>query len=92
MPAEMAEVTQTHCPHCSLQCGIHLTARDDGVLDLEGRADFPVARSRTAGSTPPAWCARCTPGRSRSPTARARRENGSRSTRRAWMAARTNDR
>jgi anaerobic selenocysteine-containing dehydrogenase len=37
MLAEMAEVTQTHCPYCSLQCGIHLTARDDGVLDLEGR-------------------------------------------------------
>jgi assimilatory nitrate reductase catalytic subunit len=44
MLAAMAEVTQTHCPYCSLQCGIHLTARDDGVLDLAGREDFPVNR------------------------------------------------
>jgi assimilatory nitrate reductase catalytic subunit len=44
MLAAMAEVTQTHCPYCSLQCGIHLTARDDGVLDLVGREDFPVNR------------------------------------------------
>ncbi|HEY0815683.1 MAG TPA: molybdopterin oxidoreductase family protein [Pseudonocardia sp.] len=40
----MAEVTQSHCPYCSLQCGIELTARADGVLDLAGREDFPVNR------------------------------------------------
>lgn len=40
----MAEVTQSHCPYCSLQCGIHLTSRADGVLDLSGREDFPVNR------------------------------------------------
>jgi assimilatory nitrate reductase catalytic subunit len=40
----MAEVTQSHCPYCSLQCGVHLTSRADGVLDLEGREDFPVNR------------------------------------------------
>ncbi len=40
----MAEVTQSHCPYCSLQCGIHLTSRADGVLDLAGREDFPVNR------------------------------------------------
>ncbi len=44
MLAAMAEVTATHCPYCSLQCGIHLTARDDGVLNVAGRADFPVNR------------------------------------------------
>ncbi len=30
----------THCPYCSLQCGIHLTAS----LELTGREDFPVNR------------------------------------------------
>ena len=33
----------THCPYCSLQCGITLTPRPDGTLDLEGRDD-PVNR------------------------------------------------
>ena len=35
--------TATHCPYCSLQCGITLTPRPDGTLDLEGRDD-PVNR------------------------------------------------
>jgi assimilatory nitrate reductase catalytic subunit len=30
----------THCPYCSLQCGIHLTP----ALELTGREDFPVNR------------------------------------------------
>jgi assimilatory nitrate reductase catalytic subunit len=34
----------THCPYCSLQCGITLTPRPDGSLELVGRADFPVNR------------------------------------------------
>jgi assimilatory nitrate reductase catalytic subunit len=37
-------VTDTHCPYCSLQCGIMLTPRPDGSLDLAGRPDFPVNR------------------------------------------------
>jgi assimilatory nitrate reductase catalytic subunit len=36
--------TPTHCPYCSLQCGIHLTAGAGGGLDLAGREDFPVNR------------------------------------------------
>ncbi len=40
----MAEVTQTHCPYCSLQCGIHIAPRADGSLELSGRDDFPVNR------------------------------------------------
>jgi assimilatory nitrate reductase catalytic subunit len=36
--------TATHCPYCSLQCGITLTPRPDGTLDLVGREDFPVNR------------------------------------------------
>jgi assimilatory nitrate reductase catalytic subunit len=36
--------TSTHCPYCSLQCGIHLTPAPDGGLDLAGREDFPVNR------------------------------------------------
>lgn len=34
----------THCPYCSLQCGITLTPRPDGSIELVGRADFPVNR------------------------------------------------
>ncbi len=34
----------THCPYCSLQCGITLTPQPDGSLELVGRADFPVNR------------------------------------------------
>jgi assimilatory nitrate reductase catalytic subunit len=34
----------THCPYCSLQCGITLTPQPDGSLELIGRADFPVNR------------------------------------------------
>ncbi|MDF3048428.1 MAG: molybdopterin oxidoreductase [Pseudonocardia sp.] len=37
-------MTDTHCPYCSLQCGIMLTPRPDGSLDLAGRPDFPVNR------------------------------------------------
>jgi assimilatory nitrate reductase catalytic subunit len=36
--------TDTHCPYCSLQCGITLTPRPDGTLALAGREDFPVNR------------------------------------------------
>ncbi len=34
----------THCPYCSLQCGITLTPQPDGTVELIGRADFPVNR------------------------------------------------
>jgi anaerobic selenocysteine-containing dehydrogenase len=37
-------VADTHCPYCSLQCGIMLTPRPDGSLELAGRPDFPVNR------------------------------------------------
>lgn len=40
----MVDSTQTHCPYCSLQCGIHLTVHADGVFELVGREDFPVNR------------------------------------------------
>ena len=33
----------THCPYCSLQCGIDLARRDDGAIELTGR-DHPVNR------------------------------------------------
>jgi assimilatory nitrate reductase catalytic subunit len=43
----LAEVTAvpiaTHCPYCSLQCGIDLARRDDGAIELTGR-DHPVNR------------------------------------------------
>jgi len=33
----------THCPYCSLQCGISLASRDDGTIELTGRDD-PINR------------------------------------------------
>ena len=40
----MTAATHTHCPYCSLQCGITLIPRPDGSLELTGREDFPVNR------------------------------------------------
>ena len=40
----MTAATPTHCPYCSLQCGITLIPRPDGSLELTGREDFPVNR------------------------------------------------
>ena len=40
----MTAATDTHCPYCSLQCGITLTPRPGGTLELTGRDDFPVNR------------------------------------------------
>jgi assimilatory nitrate reductase catalytic subunit len=40
----MSAGTPTHCPYCSLQCGITLTPRPDGTVALTGREDFPVNR------------------------------------------------
>jgi assimilatory nitrate reductase catalytic subunit len=36
--------TPTHCPYCSLQCGITIGTRPDGTIELTGREDFPVNR------------------------------------------------
>src|SRR4029453_18387273 len=49
----MTAATHTHCPYCSLQCGITLTPRPDGSLELTGREDFPVNRGglRIKGAT-----------------------------------------
>src|SRR5689334_2433113 len=38
----MAAHTDTHCPYCSLQCGIRLSPNGGPRPDLAGRADFPV--------------------------------------------------
>lgn len=35
--------TLTHCPYCSLQCGITLTPRP-GAVDLQPQSDFPTNR------------------------------------------------
>ncbi|MBE8519448.1 molybdopterin-dependent oxidoreductase, partial [Amycolatopsis sp. H6(2020)] len=40
----MSVATQTHCPYCSLQCGIRLIPQLSGTLELAGREDFPVNR------------------------------------------------
>lgn len=35
------QAVDTHCPYCSLQCGITLVAKPDGMT-LEGQVDFPT--------------------------------------------------
>jgi len=40
----VTDETATHCPYCSLQCGINLMPRPDGTVELTGRVDFPVNR------------------------------------------------
>jgi assimilatory nitrate reductase catalytic subunit len=40
----MTAATPTHCPYCSLQCGITLTPQPGGTIALAGRRDFPVNR------------------------------------------------
>lgn len=40
----MTGPTATHCPYCSLQCGIMLLPRPGGGVELTGREDFPVNR------------------------------------------------
>jgi assimilatory nitrate reductase catalytic subunit len=39
-----AATTDTHCPYCSLQCGIRLSMTGGPRPDLAGRDDFPVNR------------------------------------------------
>src|ERR1700730_5298477 len=39
------ETTATHCPYCSMQCGIKLVAGDGGP-GLEPWLDFPTNRGR----------------------------------------------
>src|SRR5206468_4109685 len=39
--ASAATDTETHCPYCAFQCGIRLSAADDGVV-VAGNEAFPV--------------------------------------------------
>ena len=40
----MVTPTATHCPYCSLQCGIDLARGPEGTVEVTGRVDFPVNR------------------------------------------------
>ncbi|MFD1721990.1 molybdopterin oxidoreductase family protein [Amnibacterium endophyticum] len=42
-PAPPSAATATHCPYCSLQCGVRVGAAADGV-HLEPQQDFPTNR------------------------------------------------
>ena len=70
-PAALAAATDTHCPYCSLQCGMRLSPGPDraGAEGAEGaglpvevleRPDFPVNRGALCGKgrTAPALLAR----------------------------------
>jgi assimilatory nitrate reductase catalytic subunit len=41
--------TPTHCPYCSLQCGMNLVPAAGGGVDVAERADFPVNRGALCG-------------------------------------------
>ncbi|MET7538677.1 molybdopterin oxidoreductase family protein [Streptomyces sp. NPDC058293] len=45
----MLTVTPTHCPYCSLQCGMNLVPTASGVVRVEERAGFPVNRGALCG-------------------------------------------
>ncbi|MFE4254883.1 molybdopterin oxidoreductase family protein [Streptomyces sp. NPDC056910] len=45
----MLTVTPTHCPYCSLQCGMNLVPTASGVVGVEERAGFPVNRGALCG-------------------------------------------
>jgi assimilatory nitrate reductase catalytic subunit len=45
MPAHDEPLPATHCPFCSLQCGMHVAATDHGH-DISGNAKFPVNKGR----------------------------------------------
>ncbi|MEY9875897.1 assimilatory nitrate reductase catalytic subunit [Streptacidiphilus sp. MAP12-33] len=48
---EAATATATHCPYCSLQCGMRLVPTAVGPVPVEvrGREDFPVNRGALCG-------------------------------------------
>lgn len=45
----MLTVTPTHCPYCSLQCGMNLVPTASGVVEVAERAGFPVNRGALCG-------------------------------------------
>jgi assimilatory nitrate reductase catalytic subunit len=42
-------LTPTHCPYCSLQCGMNLSAGKDGGVEVVERTEFPVNRGALCG-------------------------------------------
>ncbi|MFF1684882.1 MULTISPECIES: molybdopterin oxidoreductase family protein [unclassified Streptomyces] len=45
----MRTVTPTHCPYCSLQCGMNLVPTASGAVEVSERAGFPVNRGALCG-------------------------------------------
>ncbi|MGX1673182.1 molybdopterin oxidoreductase family protein [Streptomyces sp. NPDC055400] len=45
----MLTVTPTHCPYCSLQCGMDLVPTASGAVEVQERAGFPVNRGALCG-------------------------------------------
>lgn len=46
--ASLVVMTDTHCPYCSLQCGMRLRPTGGGV-EVSGRDEFPVNRGALCG-------------------------------------------
>ncbi|MFG2917402.1 molybdopterin oxidoreductase family protein [Kitasatospora sp. NPDC048298] len=48
-PTALAAATDTHCPYCSLQCGMRLVPGTDRPAEVLERPDFPVNRGALCG-------------------------------------------
>ncbi|MER5182199.1 molybdopterin oxidoreductase family protein [Streptomyces sp. NPDC002896] len=48
-PAPAPTLTPTHCPYCSLQCGMNLSANEGGGVEVVERTEFPVNRGALCG-------------------------------------------
>ncbi|MGW7364109.1 molybdopterin oxidoreductase family protein [Streptomyces sp. NPDC054841] len=48
-PAPASALVPTHCPYCSLQCGMNLRAEETGTVEVVERTDFPVNRGALCG-------------------------------------------
>jgi assimilatory nitrate reductase catalytic subunit len=44
LSAPSTSATATHCPYCSLQCGVRVAVGAGGAADVEPQADFPTNR------------------------------------------------
>ncbi|MFD7228204.1 molybdopterin oxidoreductase family protein [Streptomyces sp. NPDC059881] len=47
--ARTPALVPTHCPYCSLQCGMNLRASGAGTVEIVEREDFPVNRGALCG-------------------------------------------
>ncbi|MDF3298877.1 molybdopterin oxidoreductase family protein [Streptomyces tropicalis] len=81
--------TDTHCPYCSLQCGMRLNETERGVVEVVERPAFPVNRGALCGKGQTAAALLGPAHRLTTPLMRERRADGGRGPLRAasWTEA-----